>query len=162
MNKAENFTSESGSYPSFLANLDNTKAERQLINAGKRGGARTFGPHRFDFDSFFYPTDKRQETFSPYYFYQQPKRGGGRGFYSVWNPPTISESRNLPFILTSPIIIYKSGFPLIWDRMSFEDKIIGPTAPFEFHRLFDILKAMMLNLNLANKFLTILSPTRIT
>uniref|UniRef100_A0A0M3JM65 Neuropeptide-Like Protein n=1 Tax=Anisakis simplex TaxID=6269 RepID=A0A0M3JM65_ANISI len=55
----------------------------------KRGGARAFGPRLSldDFESYLYPA-KRFGSLSPYYFYQQPKRGGGRSFNSYWEPPS--------------------------------------------------------------------------
>lgn len=65
----------------------------RVISLAKRAGARSFGPRFRDFESYFYPNTKRHETFSPYYYYQQPKRAGARAFYSYWNPPADREGR---------------------------------------------------------------------
>uniref|UniRef100_A0A0M3I0I3 Uncharacterized protein n=1 Tax=Ascaris lumbricoides TaxID=6252 RepID=A0A0M3I0I3_ASCLU len=71
---------------SLLSNADFDDLERRLIQ--KRAGARSFGPRIYDVESYLYPTNKRFGSFSPYYFYQQPKRGGGRTFASYWIPPS--------------------------------------------------------------------------
>ncbi|VDN04386.1 unnamed protein product [Thelazia callipaeda] len=71
-----------------------TKNSR-VIPAEKRAGARAFGPSRSrDFENYFFPSNKRHETFRPYYYYyQQPKRAGARTFYTYWNPLNTIDTR---------------------------------------------------------------------
>uniref|UniRef100_A0A915PC27 Uncharacterized protein n=1 Tax=Setaria digitata TaxID=48799 RepID=A0A915PC27_9BILA len=62
--------------------------ERQLLSIQKRAGARAFGSSRSqNFENLFFPSNKRHQTFSPYYYYQQPKRGGGHPFYAYLSQP---------------------------------------------------------------------------
>ncbi|VDK27766.1 unnamed protein product [Gongylonema pulchrum] len=85
--------SEKG-HASMLVSPEVEEMQRRLLPMEKRGGARAFGPSRLrDFETYFFPSNKRHETFSPYYYYQQPKRGGGRAFYSYWSPPNLGDSR---------------------------------------------------------------------
>ncbi|KHN76436.1 hypothetical protein Tcan_10979 [Toxocara canis] len=90
---------------SLLLNADVDDLDRRLIQ--KRAGARSFGPRMYDFESYLYPTSKRFGSFPPYYFYQQPKRGGGRSFASYWNPP----SETGRFYEDSPFFKKRSYYP---------------------------------------------------
>ncbi|KAK6109294.1 hypothetical protein QQG55_35425 [Brugia pahangi] len=84
----------------MLSNPEAEDLERQLFWTRKRAGARAFGSMRGNnFENLFFPSNKRHQTFSPYYYYQQLKRGGGHPFYTYWSP---SNAGNVKFVEGSP------------------------------------------------------------
>ncbi|VBB30549.1 unnamed protein product [Acanthocheilonema viteae] len=84
----------------MLTNPETEDLERQLLSIKKRAGARSFGSMKANnFENFFYPSIKRHQAFSPYYYYQQLKRGGGHPFYAYWSPSSASDVK---FIEDSP------------------------------------------------------------
>ncbi|VDD95726.1 unnamed protein product [Enterobius vermicularis] len=78
---------------------------RKLADAKKRGGARAFGPLRHGGEGYFYPEMKRYNSFgSPYYLYQQPKRGGGRAFASYYKPSNFGEGRSATYVVLQQML----------------------------------------------------------
>uniref|UniRef100_A0A0R3RU31 Uncharacterized protein n=1 Tax=Elaeophora elaphi TaxID=1147741 RepID=A0A0R3RU31_9BILA len=84
----------------MLISPETEDLERQLFSIKKRAGARAFGSLRGNnFETFFFPNNKRHQTFSPYYYYQQLKRGGGHPFYTYWEPSNVGDVK---FLESSP------------------------------------------------------------
>ncbi|CAG9535937.1 unnamed protein product [Cercopithifilaria johnstoni] len=82
----------------MLTNPETDVLQQQLLSIKKRAGARAFGSLRTnDFDNLFYPNNKRHQAFSPFYYYQQPKRGGGHPFYTYWSPSDVKFIENFPY-----------------------------------------------------------------
>uniref|UniRef100_A0A0N5AZS6 Uncharacterized protein n=1 Tax=Syphacia muris TaxID=451379 RepID=A0A0N5AZS6_9BILA len=71
---------------------------QRLAELQKRGGARAFGP-RLNSETPFYSEGKRYNAPS-YYFYRQPKRGGGRAFAAYYKPSKFSDPR----FISSPLV----------------------------------------------------------
>uniref|UniRef100_A0A1I7V5J4 Neuropeptide-Like Protein n=2 Tax=Loa loa TaxID=7209 RepID=A0A1I7V5J4_LOALO len=88
-------------HSSILTSPEAEDLERQLFLNAKRAGARAFSPMKGNnFENHFFPNMKRHQTFSPYYYYQQPKRGGGHPFYTFWGPSNagdIKYDESMPF-----------------------------------------------------------------
>ncbi|VDK78167.1 unnamed protein product [Litomosoides sigmodontis] len=95
-------------HSAMLSNPEPEDFERQLFAINKRAGAHAFGSVRANnFENLFYPTNKRQQAFSPYYYYQQLKRGGGHPFHAYWTPSDTGDAK-----LVEGLPFYKKRSPL--------------------------------------------------